>query len=481
MSSNKVLPIFAGVIMLLVVFIGMKSFTKKPPELALQAVPVAPRPDADSPADTVRTLTSHVAEVKSQYSHIEQQNAQLLDQKTELANSLKDTLTNELNKLSQTTNPQVNALSAQVDALKAQLAEVVQKPAAALAGDTNLSPALNPTPPTLEVVWVEPLRALPSVNLGNTGLPPSFLNPNGSVSNSSGANASGLNPASASGSSLENSTIGGSPALAAMQPAYTVPRNATLIGSTAMTALIGKIPYKDTIADPFPFKVIVGRDNLAANGIDIPGLDGMVFSGHSSGDWTLACVRGNVDSATFVFGDGTIRTVSGNTQNSNNGSNPSGNTNNMLGNGSYGSSGGPSNMAIGWISDKRGIPCVSGTRISNAADYLAGRILARAAESTAKAFAQTNVTQSVTPIGGVINAITGKAAEYAGFNALAGGATEISDYLRERAAQSFDVVYVDTGVELAIHIDRELAIDYDPSGRKTTYEAQNNTRQSAFD
>jgi ABC-type Fe3+ transport system substrate-binding protein len=66
-------------------------------------------------------------------------------------------------------------------------------------------------------------------------------------------------------------------------------------------------------------------------------------------------------------------------------------------------------------------------------------------------------------------------------NAIAGGADELSRYLDERAAQSFDVVYVDTGVELAIHIDQELPIDYDPNGRKTSYEPLSSSRQTAVD
>ena len=88
----------------------------------------------------------------------------------------------------------------------------------------------------------------------------------------------------------------------------------------------------------------------------------------------------------------------------------------------------------------------------------------------AKAFGQRNVTNSVTPLGGVFSAITGDAAQYAGLNALAGASDELSQYIKERAAQNFDVVYVDTGADVAIHIDRELPIDYDPSGRKTHYD-----------
>src|SRR3546814_20862391 len=35
---------------------------------------------------------------------------------------------------------------------------------------------------------------------------------------------------------------------------YTVPTNSTLMGSVAMTALIGRVPIDGTVNDPYPFK-----------------------------------------------------------------------------------------------------------------------------------------------------------------------------------------------------------------------------------
>ncbi len=51
------------------------------------------------------------------------------------------------------------------------------------------------------------------------------------------------------------------------KPVYTVPTNSTLMGSVAMTALIGRVPIDGTVNDPYPFKVLVGPDNLTANGM----------------------------------------------------------------------------------------------------------------------------------------------------------------------------------------------------------------------
>ncbi|EPJ8753986.1 TIGR03752 family integrating conjugative element protein, partial [Pseudomonas putida] len=76
------------------------------------------------------------------------------------------------------------------------------------------------------------------------------------------------------------------------RPVYTIPENSTLMGSIAMTALIGRVPVDGTVNDPYPFKVLVGPDNLTANGIDLPDVVGAVMSGTAAGDWTLSCVRG---------------------------------------------------------------------------------------------------------------------------------------------------------------------------------------------
>jgi integrating conjugative element protein (TIGR03752 family) len=169
-----------------------------------------------------------------------------------------------------------------------------------------------------------------------------------------------------------------------------------------------------------------------------------------------------------VFSDGTIRTLS---------SDETGGSNNKLQ-----QAGSGVERSLGWISDRRGIPCVTGTRISNAMNYLSGRILASAAEAAAGAFSQNEVTNTVSALGGVATSvITGDSAKYAAGKALSGGASEISEYLRERQAQSFDAIYVDTGAELAIHIDIELPIDYEQEGRKTSYDYAENTEYSVLD
>ncbi|CAM5581672.1 hypothetical protein RLIN73S_04194 [Rhodanobacter lindaniclasticus] len=139
------------------------------------------------------------------------------------------------------------------------------------------------------------------------------------------------------------------------------------MGSIAMTALIGRVPIDGTVNDPYPFKVLIGPDNLTANGIDIPDVAGAVVSGTASGDWTLSCVRGQIRSVTFVFQDGTIRTVP---EDSSKGGSSGGNS---------GHNGASIQGGLGWISDPYGIPCVSGERRSNPQQYLGSQALITAA------------------------------------------------------------------------------------------------------
>jgi len=235
------------------------------------------------------------------------------------------------------------------------------------------------------------------------------------------------------------------------KPVYTVPTNSTLMGSVAMTALIGRVPIDGTVNDPYPFKVLVGPDNLTANGIDIPDVAGAVFSGTASGDWTLSCVRGQVRSITFVFNDGTIRTIpedrEGNQQNN------------------------QQRDGLGWISDPHGIPCVSGERRSNAQQYLGSQALITAAgagvasliESGSGRMSYVGSDGSIGTVG-----ITGQ--EAVG-QILAGGVRDMSAWVNKLYGQAFAAVYVQPGAKVAVHLEKPLAIDFDPEGRKVDHRA----------
>ncbi|MFP1878511.1 TIGR03752 family integrating conjugative element protein [Lonsdalea quercina] len=243
------------------------------------------------------------------------------------------------------------------------------------------------------------------------------------------------------------------------EPVYTLPENATLVGSRAMTALLGRVPINGTVTDPYPFKLLIGKDNLTANGIELPDVEGAVVSGTASGDWTLSCVRGQVNSITFVFADGTIRTLP--KANANAGSGNSGGA----GNGKDVST----NAGIGWISDDNGIPCISGERKSNASTYLPTIAALSGASAAGDAFSQGQYTAQ-NNVNGITSTMTGSAGQAVLGKALSGSMKETADWVRERYGMMFDAIYVPPGQKLAVHITRQLAIDFETQGRKVRYD-----------
>lgn len=232
-------------------------------------------------------------------------------------------------------------------------------------------------------------------------------------------------------------------------PAYTIPANATLMGSVSMTALVGRIPTNGQVTDPYPFKIIIGEDNLSSNGIKIPGVLGIKMSGLAKGDWTMSCVSGQVYSMTFTFQDGTIRTIP--------------------------EPGTKAQDALAWLSDMNGIPCLTGQRITNAVSFLGSRIALAAASSfaNAEAASQYTTTQSGSDS---TSALTGDSSIVAKNTAISSGLNETSDWLEERQENSFDAIYAPPGTNVVVHINDQLEIDYDPEGRKVNHYATVNTR-----
>lgn len=242
--------------------------------------------------------------------------------------------------------------------------------------------------------------------------------------------------------------------VSATERVYTVPTNATLMGSVAMTALIGRVPVDGTVNDPYPFKVVIGPDNLTANGIELPEVAGAVVSGSASGDWTLSCVRGQIRSITFVFNDGTIRTLPETTSGA--GFAASGNRDN-------------DRRGLGWISDPHGIPCVSGERRSNASQYLGTQSLITAAGAGVATLIDADTGRlSYRGSDGSLGTV-GISGNEAMARVLGDGVQELSQWVNKLYGQAFAAVYVAPGAAVAVHIESPLTIDYDPGGRQVDH------------
>jgi len=236
-------------------------------------------------------------------------------------------------------------------------------------------------------------------------------------------------------------------------PFYTIPRNATLFENTTLTALLGIVPnVQGSIIDPIRFKIITGAENLASNGHSIPGVENIVWSGIAVGNRELSCVRGEVHSVTFTFEDGRVYTQSS----TRDGSTTTTNIRQML----------------GYISDTRGVPCLKGQLITNAQDYLMDRIIASGIGSTAQAFSETQETTVATGDGSTETFFTGDEGEYIAGRTLAGSLGELTEYLRERSRNAVDLVYLEGGQDVVLHVEDEITIDYITNGRKLDHANQ---------
>ena len=443
-KSNRVLPIVAGVVLLMGVFILIKTLSQdENPSLTLQAVPKPGEPDADSPTETLRTLRANVADLTNttqtllaDNKTLRADNARLLDQRQTLEHSIAHQVQQALNVREnqrqteqQTANSLISSLTQRVDDLAAMMRS--DKTLSTPSSDLPVGLGLEALGTQQELIWHDPL--------------------DGSEETPSNG---GLLKTSSSLPQVSQVTSASQAKDSAIKAVYTVPENATLIGSTAFTALIGRIPVRGRVQDPWPFKLITGADNLAANGFEIPEVAGMVWSGTAVGDWTLSCVRGQVTSVTFVFHDGTLRTL----RSSGHGANSAE---------AAVSNGVTSDQGLGWLSDRFGVPCLSGQRITNAPAFLSQRAGLLALQAGADAFAQSETTSLVSgQTGTAAGFVSGDTGRFVLGRTLSGGAEEINQWLLERQQQSFDAIFVRSGAEVAIHITQPIEIDYDPQGRR---------------
>lgn len=223
-------------------------------------------------------------------------------------------------------------------------------------------------------------------------------------------------------------------------PMYTIPANSTLLRAVGMTAIIGRVPMAGTLQNPFRFKVLLGQKNLASNGLKIPNLESMVLSGTASGDFTMECAQGVLDTATFTFRDGTVRVMESS-----------------------------DDKGLGWISDQYGTPCIAGQYISNFMSYVATVGSLSTISSIAEAIAQSNVS-TVTEGSGIASAVTGNTLQYGVGQGINDGAQEIIKWFADRQESAFDAVFLPVGQKLTVHIEETLEIDYEKNGRKLVYE-----------
>lgn len=237
-----------------------------------------------------------------------------------------------------------------------------------------------------------------------------------------------------------------------VEPVYTIPKDATLTDGLALTALIGRIPVEGETPDPYPVKIYIGKENLLANGHEIPEIEGMIFSGLGFGDWNLSCVNVRLMSATFIFEDGTIV--------------------------NHSSQGEP----LGYISDPSGVPCVSGRFVTNAPVFLTQRVGLVGLGAAGSAYAeaqQQRQTSSLT--GSTTSTVVGDINKLVAGEAVQSATDEVSRWLLARQKQSFDAVVVNPGAVVSVHLNRNLAIDKKSLARRLRYAKDNNHTRYGLD
>lgn len=523
-SSNRLIPVLGALVVIIVVVVIYKQFTGGKPTAGdpLKSIPTpteAKLPgvggaDNDNPAETLRTVATSNEELRRDVARVIEMNNKLITENKRLGGS-NATVAHTAEKQQADTDltrgksidpsSDESGAAGAVDKAISRTTDAVDTFSRAfnLGGARSETEAANAAAAKVASVKAPPRQAQTGVPVGGSATegnvdtdPDGYrtLTPMGySAVTDTPKGGSGGNSGNAkapvmtrylrtSGNDVvANAMIGGGPSARAAQtasggakpaaqtgakpvpiPYFTVPENATLVGVTSMTSLIGRVPIDGRVTDPMQFKAIVGRDNLAANGFELPpDLEGMIITGIAIGDMALSCSEGKIRSVTFVFNDGTVRTIS---QRNRGGGNVS------VGNGGgFGGSG----QDLGFISDEFGNPCITGKFITNAPSYLADLAMLKGLDVAAQAYADAQRTVSNNmQTGSTSSTITGNRGGYAMAQAASGATDEIVRWMTSRLKNSFDAVITPAGRQLVVHLDKELQIDKMPDARKLVYRQQ---------
>ncbi len=233
-------------------------------------------------------------------------------------------------------------------------------------------------------------------------------------------------------------------------PVYTLHNASMLSDSVSVTPIIGRVPNGGSVTDPFRFRIVTGGTNLMANGHQVPGVKNAIWAGYAVGVREESCVRGYLDTVSFVFEDGRVVTQTSGKQNQI-------------------SSSTATSQTLGYLADPYGKPCLTGTLINNASQYLKGQAGAAFLEGMAAAYAQSQTTVRDYGTGGMSSYVDGDVYAYGLGLGISKSAAELADYVRQRSANAFDVVYFPSNQKVQVMIESQIDIDYDPSGRKVAH------------
>ena len=124
---------------------------------------------------------------------------------------------------------------------------------------------------------------------------------------------------------------------------------------------------------------------------------------------------------------------------------------------------------LGYLADPWGKPCIRGEYINNGSEYLSSRAGAAFLEGLANAYGNAQLRRTTDGNGLRETYVSGNTYQFAAAQGVSSTAAEIADYVRERAMDAFDVIYVPQAQKVQIILEQQVNIDYDMAGRKVSY------------
>ena len=446
-TPNKIMIIIAVGIVVLFIFVLMSKRTPRYSQIRqLPSYEEASKPkDGDTQADTIRALQAYAKEAVGKAERLNDETRQ--QQTTVLENRNKVSKLENANKAlieaTEKMTQYAQGLEKALDALRNDMKAVKEEQKRSQGTvDENGIPVgfgfdqLQKKHSNEVGQWHEPIDRIPEDEGGNstgfTGLltPPGKTPPPQPVSQPKKA---------------------ATPEITEV-PYLTIPKDTVLYDGIALTALIGRIPVEGITPDPYPVKIIIGKESLAANGHALPEVEGMIFSGVGIGDWNLSCISVRLYSATYIFEDGSIVNHSRDAK------------------------------PLGYVSDQKGWPCVAGEFKTNAPKFLRDRIGLAGMNAAGTAYANAQFTRHQNATSGDSNtSFTGSLDKLLAGSIVQSATEEASQWITDRQKQSFDAVIADPGADVSIHIEETIVIDQSDMNRKLRYSSMSKRAERTLD
>ena len=106
--------------------------------------------------------------------------------------------------------------------------------------------------------------------------------------------------------------------------------------------------------------------------------------------------------------------------------------------------------ANGWLADDDGLQGLQGTYVWRADEIVALATATGALSAGADALASNELTATVTPLGGSTATVTGDPARLAGYRALGGAASRLSEIIAERLKEIVPAIHVPNGKKVTV-------------------------------